>query len=780
MPSNPPFIFTEEDYRTYPRTFAPFVNLVQQVLMENELCLIGVSGNDPNFIQWSGWIRDQLGDTARRIYLIGVLHLSTAHRKYLEARRVIPIDLSPIVADAGKEEHPSLASSLFLDFLHNSKPKPAWAWRTSSQSIRSQQLLGMSMNKSDSAELVKAFQGLIADWRLERATYPGWLVCPSTERTRIRHEIGNPEYVFRQVQKHLQPSEEIEALYEMTWRLDLAFLPLSEWFRGVLANAIENSSPFLTREQRLEIGVKLLRIAREEHDRSSFDRWSTFLTSNAGSDADVHASVAYEQSLWARDRLDYPAVASLVPTIAGEDPAWRMRRASLHFELGEFDEGTTLCRQVLQELRDRYLRDRKSIWVLSRLAWALFLLRAAMQRFGQPKSDEPLVASSEWPDYFARNKCLPWDQLEEIDVEIGDEFRERIEDAKQDEPGFEPGTYRKTAKLLSSSGWAEHNTTRLIDLVGLPTLIGSVDLMRSRLSRTLELATRYDENGLLRVIRVLNSPSDKLIPKAFSRAEVARMPFSTVQRLIDTLWRDIAFARTRFGVSGNVTQSDHGNFWVDRVQVMVEVLSRLIVRLTGDNAIAAFRQTITLAHAPDWHYWVLFKPLGKLLFRSLLAVPPGDRSGLLLEILNLPLPDERGIYGQGARGPLDDWPEILTSPPPKMAARRSEAPGFATRIATFITKLSHSDPLTRERCALRLICLLRMGLLTPEESILFGRARGYLPSTSIGEMHKRDSHHLLPAASPLLDDADLVLAAQWYVEGFTQRSGIKTNLQVSP
>ncbi len=35
FPSNGPFILTEEDFRTYPKEFAPFVNLVQQSMMEN-------------------------------------------------------------------------------------------------------------------------------------------------------------------------------------------------------------------------------------------------------------------------------------------------------------------------------------------------------------------------------------------------------------------------------------------------------------------------------------------------------------------------------------------------------------------------------------------------------------------------------------------------------------------------------------------------------------------------------------------------------------------------
>ena len=59
FPSSRPFIFTEEDFRTYPTRFAPFVNLAQQLAMENTLVLLGFSGDDPNFLYWSGWVRDR-------------------------------------------------------------------------------------------------------------------------------------------------------------------------------------------------------------------------------------------------------------------------------------------------------------------------------------------------------------------------------------------------------------------------------------------------------------------------------------------------------------------------------------------------------------------------------------------------------------------------------------------------------------------------------------------------------------------------------------------------
>lgn len=73
FPSTKPFILTEEDYRRYPRDFAPFINTVHQSLLENTLCLIGFSGDDPNFNQWIGWIRDNLGQgNGHKIYIISV------------------------------------------------------------------------------------------------------------------------------------------------------------------------------------------------------------------------------------------------------------------------------------------------------------------------------------------------------------------------------------------------------------------------------------------------------------------------------------------------------------------------------------------------------------------------------------------------------------------------------------------------------------------------------------------------------------------------------------
>jgi hypothetical protein len=96
FPSGRPFVLTEEDFRQYPRRCAAMVNMAQQSIVENVFCLLGFSGDDPNFLAWTGWARDNLGDGVRQVFLCGLLNLNSAQRKLLQDRKVMPIDLSPL------------------------------------------------------------------------------------------------------------------------------------------------------------------------------------------------------------------------------------------------------------------------------------------------------------------------------------------------------------------------------------------------------------------------------------------------------------------------------------------------------------------------------------------------------------------------------------------------------------------------------------------------------------------------------------------------------------
>lgn len=117
FPQVKPYIISDEDYRTYPVKYSAMVNTVQQAMLETRLCLIGFSGDDPNFQSWLGWLRDNMGENCPKIYLIGIYDdLSTSEKKLLENKQITVIDISVLV-DQGKENKYYEAISNFLDLL---------------------------------------------------------------------------------------------------------------------------------------------------------------------------------------------------------------------------------------------------------------------------------------------------------------------------------------------------------------------------------------------------------------------------------------------------------------------------------------------------------------------------------------------------------------------------------------------------------------------------------------------------------------------------------------
>lgn len=126
--ANTQLVITEEHFRRYPVDLAPFVNTVQQSLLENSFVLLGFSGDDPNFLTWIGWIRDELGDQHAPIYLVRPSSVGTAERRLLDRRGVTPIDLSPIVDSEPADRRYVAALDFFLDYLTAARPVRPEDW----------------------------------------------------------------------------------------------------------------------------------------------------------------------------------------------------------------------------------------------------------------------------------------------------------------------------------------------------------------------------------------------------------------------------------------------------------------------------------------------------------------------------------------------------------------------------------------------------------------------------------------------------------------------------
>ncbi|QRX64208.1 SIR2 family protein [Dysgonomonadaceae bacterium zrk40] len=54
------YIIASHDYEQYKEKHEAFVNLMRIALLQDSFCLIGFSGDDPNFLSWLSWVKDIL------------------------------------------------------------------------------------------------------------------------------------------------------------------------------------------------------------------------------------------------------------------------------------------------------------------------------------------------------------------------------------------------------------------------------------------------------------------------------------------------------------------------------------------------------------------------------------------------------------------------------------------------------------------------------------------------------------------------------------------------
>ena len=718
LPSHRPFIFTREDFRTYSTQFAPFENLARQVLLENELCLLGFSGYDPNFLEWSGWVRDQLGDSARPIRLIGVLDLSDSRRRLLEKRNVTPIDLAPLVKDIPEEDRHLRATKIFLDFLHKARPRTKAEWALTPEE---------EYPKSDS-DPNEQLRSLAEIWKKERKEHPGWLVTPYPFRERLQSNLTKYNQFLEQNLDKVPKSLSVSLVYERIWRGKIAFWPLAGSVEDIAVSTVTNNDDrLLPLQERLLFRVAIVQAARRRRDWEAFEQGIQFLENLNNSDAKVEA--LYQRCLRARDELDYNFISTHAESITGEDPVWLLRRAALIAELGDPPAAAKLVHEAYREIRKRRAQDRNSLWLLSREAWVLLLVRSAsFLSEGQFSDVLPNRSVA-----YKHAKTNPYDEFQEYESRINEINRQSSETVLERHPQFDAGIYRFEVKLLSSfdllgstSTSAYHDLTILGEHVGIPLRLGIVNILRSRITRALQVPRdRSPGNTWLsvRALAVTNgfglSGDLEFIENRFSSVTVASIPFEILSDVTKQVVGAIKFGKTRFATVQKKNPKDGQNTeWINRVSVLIELLSRLSIRFQGDESLSLLRFGISLAHDPNVREYRLFKSLGNLLRRSLLALEPERHSEVALEVLCLPLPSEKAISDKE-----DDWPEVTSSLRLRAWETIKGTPGGSSRIEVLIKAVADSSSKqSRENATLRLRLLFNAGVLNSDESKAFGNA----------------------------------------------------------
>jgi hypothetical protein len=753
FPAHLPFIFTEEDYRTYPKRFAPFVNTVQQAMMETVFCLIGFSGDDPNFLHWSGWVRDNLGESAPKIYLAGWLDLSPHRRRMLEERNVVPIDLALHPQGSTWPEHlrHRYANEWILHTLERGQPYDITDWPTPPNSRRApipehlhpveDVAVDAPVNEpprhavlnEDPATLPERVRAVIRAWKHNREVYPGWLIIPPNKQLPIGRSTHDWEEAILKAVREFPPLERLYVLRELVWRKDNVLEPLSDQAEAVVQNilndidcrarkidGIADSSVAWAeiREIWRELGMTLLTAARRRLDRDAFDRRLAALHPFMNDHPDVVQSIQYEQSLWALYNLDYTALDKLLKEWRPEgcDPAWMTRKAAIMVEIGRDDEAVQLLNRSLSIIRESP-GGRRTLARPSREGWTLWLALAFEHGF--LRSTEALV---EAPPAFRR-----WRQLSALQCDAFAQKRDMLEalqgdPEKKDGPLFDLGARRgETIRYVNARderSVAIHRAVRLCEVAGLPPSASGMTVGSDILSVVADrLATSHYALASRIAMRLTTSEDDATFNRVWARSRIAAMSAEEVTTLLDLVTNAVAYALPR--ATRAATFSD---FWVTRLRVAVEALSRLVLRLPPERAEAIFKQALNYyrMEVVAKHPW-LKTSADHLLTRSWEALPKHLRANLVLDVLSAPIVGLDGFqaFNQYYPDPGELLIDDLDNPAP---ARDPETEGRWAETVHLIVRALGIAGEPRTRAALRLVPLAFSGRLTDSEMDLVAQA----------------------------------------------------------
>ena len=297
FPNIRPYIMTKEDYRKYPMEHPEMVNTARQCFLESLMCLIGFSGDDPNFQSWIGWLRDVIGrDRICPTYLV------TFRKGYHEAEKALMaqlgIDIINLAEIPGIKDFKE-AYSFFLNYLLKSQENQEWDGKIDV----------FAYHFKDGQEK-EGMEALIEQMTSVRQSYPGWMVLPT--RFYDNFKDASERVMFTRGYFGKVKGEwnlKLRFLYEMDWRLTISCTPKNiDWLAPTIEDVIDHIlSP--TDEERkiiIELRLSLLQIYRLEHKKEKFNKLCELLLADPMNLPKGY--VIYQQILYAQTLLNYKKI----------------------------------------------------------------------------------------------------------------------------------------------------------------------------------------------------------------------------------------------------------------------------------------------------------------------------------------------------------------------------------------------------------------------------------------------------------------------------------------
>lgn len=366
FPNIRPYIMTKEDYRRYPLEHPEMVNTARQAFLESLICLIGFSGDDPNFQSWLGWLRDVIGKER-----ICPTYLVTYNQGYHDAEKSLMAKLGIDIINLA--EIPELkdfkqAYDFFLDYLLDSRNSSEWSGTIYTWDYH-----------FDKGEEEKEIDTLVKKMSDIRKTYPGWIVLPTKYYDQFKDVNECIMFIGKYIDKvseewHLK----LQFLYELDWRLSISCTPKNiEWYVPKINEVIKHIDSPNTEEREMinALRISLLQIYRLEHNKEKFGEICDLLLADM---VNVPVGcVKYQQILFAQVTLDYKEIQQCLsewPTDYG-DYLDCIHKASVLIMMGNPRDAFDILEKCRLTLSKSWVQQGNDAYNSSCLVYVLELLR---------------------------------------------------------------------------------------------------------------------------------------------------------------------------------------------------------------------------------------------------------------------------------------------------------------------------------------------------------------------------------------------------------------------
>ena len=602
LPSTKPFIITEENYRRYPKDFAPFVNMVQQSLIENALCMIGFSGDDPNFLQWIGWIRDNIGtEHASKMYFIGIDPLSPVDRTIFDQRHIVYIDASKCTSKI----NPGDKIEAVIDYLALKENKDSGIYWSATQA-------SLSPRPGKSTDRVPQIQEVVSQWRDEREKYPGWCIAPVSQRKSMWLHTNYWVGVLR-LGEALPDFLDFNFFYELNWRLEHCLCPLFDDTAASIRNCLGRYWPFTDhnlllqstnshenankteqghdtlRDRWCTLAISLLRYYREEGRSEDWASFTSILKTHEDIlSAEQRASFAYERCLYYLFEIDLKGLDHEFESWPDNPslPFWEAKRAGLLAERGRIDEAVKLLDRSLTDIRAKQnLRPISSDFTLvSQEAYVMVLRRYVDEASNycrhvyQEEGTITTKYSARWNE-LKQYLCDPWGELSTFEAKL--ETKLLPYNRVTTEYGFDIGSISRTTHIASGPDpqvLDGYSFLLFLEETAIPVSLPSVNFSKEAAIGSLARIASYTSHWALCEAARIGDP--KVADQLFDRRALSHLDQTTVDEYI-TMYIQTA---KRIGDSieqpSGLYQTSLGNF---ATKVIPEILSRLCCKSSPES-----------------------------------------------------------------------------------------------------------------------------------------------------------------------------------------------------